>query len=82
MKKRFISGAIFLGLLILIMLVDIPFIDSLLVVMLSIIGIYEYNKAFKNIGYNPISWVGYIGCLAIFIAGGLINDANKIMLLK
>ncbi len=82
MKKRIISGVIFSVILVLIMFVNIPLVDTILVVILSILGIYEYNKAFKNIGYKPISWVGYIGCLVIFTAGGLIDDANKILLLK
>lgn len=82
MKKRFISGAIFVLMLVLIMLVEIPLVDTILVFILSIIGIYEYNKAFKNTEYKPISWMGYIGCFGLFITGGLIDDANKVMLLK
>lgn len=82
MKKRVISGVIFVAILVLIMIVDVPLVDTLLVVILSILGIYEYNKAFKNIGYKPISWVGYAGCLVIFTTGRLISDTNKFMLLK
>lgn len=82
MKKRFISGAIFTVILVLLMLVDIPLVHTILVFALSILGIYEYNKAFKHAGYKPISWMGYIGCCALFLTGGLVDDANKVMLLK
>lgn len=82
MKKRVISGAIFSTLLIIIMVVDIPLVDTLLVFTLSVLGIYEYNKAFKSAGFKPVSWVGYIGCFAIFGMGELIDDASQIMLIK
>ncbi|MCX8074483.1 MAG: phosphatidate cytidylyltransferase [Clostridia bacterium] len=82
MKKRIISGAIFLALIILIIFVDQPIVDTLIVVGLSVVGIYEYNNAFKKAGYRPISWVGYLGCLTIFTMGGLISDENKVLLTK
>ncbi len=82
MKKRIISGAVFTTILILVMFVNVPLVDTLLVVFLSVVGIYEYNKAFKNIGYKPISWVGYIGCLALFATGTLLSDENRMLLVK
>lgn len=82
MKTRVISGVIFVLVLVLIMFVDNPLVDTLLVVGLSLIGIYEYNRAFKNAGYRPISWVGYLGCLTIFTMGGIIDDPSKVVLIK
>lgn len=82
MKKRVISGIIFTLILVLVMFVQIPLVDTILVFVLSVIGIFEYNRAFKNAGYKPVSWVSYAGCFVLFITGGLINDQNKIMLLK
>lgn len=82
MKKRAISAVIFTAILILIMFVDNPIVDTLIIVLLSVIGIYEYNKAFKNAGFRPISWVGYASCLTMFFMGGIMSDQNKILLLK
>lgn len=82
MKKRIISGAIFTLILVLVMFVQIPLVDTILVFFLSVVGIYEYNKAFKTAGYKPISWLSYAGCLVLFFTGGLIDDQSKIMLLK
>lgn len=82
MKKRVISGIIFVAMLIIIVFVNKPIIDTCLVIVLSVLGIYEYNKAFKAAGYKPISWVGYLGCFMIFLMGGVLADASKIVLIK
>lgn len=82
MKKRITSSIVFMIILIVSIFVNIPFVDSTLVFVLSIMGLYEYNKAFKYAGYHPISWVGYIGCLTIYTMGGLIPEVNKVFLIK
>ena len=81
MGRRIISSVIFTVILVLIMFVDNPIVDSAIIVLLSLIGIYEYNKAFKNAGYKPISWVGYLACFVIFTMGGIISDENKLLLI-
>ena len=50
--------------------------------MISAIATYEFFKAFRNAGYNPITWIGYAGCLAIFLMGGIISEEYKLMLIK
>lgn len=82
MKKRIVSAIVFVVLWTIILLVDNPIFDSAVVAVLSIIATYEYYKAFKNIGYNPISWIGYVGCLAIFLTGGIIPEEYKLLLIK
>ncbi len=82
MKKRVISGVIFILLTIIIVYANMPIVDTLVVVILSLMGIYEYNKAFKNVGHKPISWVGYLGCLLIFTMGGVLSDTEKILVIK
>lgn len=37
-----------------------------LVFLLSIIGLYEYFNAFKNIGFKPSTWVGYFGTIVYY----------------
>lgn len=59
-----------------------PIVDTIVITTLSLIGIYEYNKAFKKAGFRPISWVGYIGCLTMFSMGGIIADADKMLITK
>lgn len=82
MKKRIISGIIFILLIMVIMFTNNPLIDTTLVVILSLLGIYEYNKAFKNVGHHPISWVGYLGCFGIYFMGGMVSDLDKLLLIK
>lgn len=38
----------------------------LLFFLLSIIGLYEYFNAFKNIGFKLSTWVGYLGTIAYY----------------
>lgn len=52
-------------------------IDTIFVTLLSVIGIYEYNRCFKAKGYNPISLIGYISCLAIPLLGAGISAIEK-----
>lgn len=82
MKKRLVSGIIFSLVLIVLIFINKPIVDTALVMFLSLVGIYEYNKAFKNAGNKPISWVGYLGCLMIFMLGGVIEDASTMVLIK
>ncbi len=82
MKRRILSGVIFLLVLILIGVFDSSFVDTCVITSLSLIGIYEYNKAFKHAGFRPISWVGYLGCLTIFSMGGIIQDGDKMLITK
>lgn len=63
--------------LISVLVINNPIVDSLFVALLSFIGIYEYNKCFKNKGYHPIPFVGYIGCLGLFLLGAGIDTAIK-----
>jgi len=82
MKKRIISGAVFVALWVLILLVNNPIFDTVIVATLATIAMREYFNAFRNIGYKPISWIGYLGCLAIFLMGGIIPEEYKLMLIK
>ena len=82
MKKRAISGTILVVVVILFLICDNPFLDTLVVFTLSCVGIYEYNKAFKFAGYKPISWIGYLACTSIFLMGGIVPEENKMVILK
>lgn len=68
--------------LIIMIVVNNPFIDTTLVFILSIMSIYEYNSAFKRAGFHPISWVEYAGCLFLYAMGGFIQDEYKVILVK
>lgn len=82
MKKRIISGAVFIALWVILLVVNNAIFDTAVVAILSLIATFEYFRAFKNIGYNPVSWLGYAGCLAIFLMGGIIPEEYKLMLIK
>lgn len=82
MKKRIISGAVFAVILTVLLLVNNSLVDTLFVLVLSLIGIFELNKVLKNVGYKPIAWIEYLGCLQIFFMGSIIPEAYKVLLIK
>lgn len=41
---------------------------TILIFLLSIVGLYEYYNAFKNIGYKPNFVIGYLGTISYYIA--------------
>lgn len=82
MEKRTISSLILTLIIAAILVIDNPILNTVIVVLLSIVGIYEYNKAFKQAGYHPIEWVGYISSLSIFLMGGYIDAETKVILAK
>jgi phosphatidate cytidylyltransferase len=81
-NKRTISSIVLVVILALILIIDIPIIYTIFVVLLSVFGVYEYNKAFKSAGYHPLEWVGYLGCLCIFLMGNNIEPQVSITLAK
>ncbi len=82
MSKRIVSGIIFAAIAAVILIVNNQLFDSIVITGLAIVATYEFFKAFKNIGIRPISWVGYLGCLAIMTMGGYIGEEYKILFLK
>lgn len=68
-KKRVITGAVLIALLILILWINIPLVDTIFILLISLMGMYEYNKAFKSAGYNVVPIVGYISCFFILLMG-------------
>lgn len=82
MKIRFMSGVMCAIVVLLILFVNVPLVDTIVVTGVSLIAMYEYMKAFKHAGYNPISWIGYVGCFAIFLMGGILDDTDKILLFR
>lgn len=49
----------------------------LLFFLLSIIGLYEYFNAFKNIGFKLSTWVGYLGTIAYYFL--IILNKNSVV---
>lgn len=82
MNKRTLSSVVLAIVIISILVINIPLLDTIFIFVLSVMGIYEYNKAFKNAGYHPIEWVGYIASLTIFFMGGYIDIQTKIVLAR
>lgn len=82
MNKRTISSIILVIILGAILIVHHPIVYSVLIVLLSMLGVYEYNKAFKSAGFHPIEWVGYVGCFSIFLMGISIDSQIKVMLAR
>lgn len=81
-KKRVVTGAILIVGLILILWINIPLVDTIFIAALSVLGIYEYNKAFKSAGYNPISVYSYLSCAAMFLFGIGINSDTSILIAR
>lgn len=81
-NKRTISSLILTFIIITILVINNSILNTIIVVLLSILGIYEYNKAFKHAGYHPIEWVGYLSSLSIFFIDANIDADTKIVLIK
>lgn len=69
--KRITTGVIFMATLLLVLFLNNSIVDTIFVMLLSVAGIYEYNKCFKAKGYHPISLVGYLSCLIIPLLGNV-----------
>ncbi len=82
MIKRVVTGTIFVIVLVVIVMLNIPIVDTISIFILSIMGIYEYNKAFKNKGYNPVSIISYASCLPILLIGNFIDYEYKLVILR
>lgn len=82
MKKRVISAIVFVLIWIAILVIDNRMFDTLFVISISVLAMYEYIRAFKGIGYKPISWISYLGCLSIIFCSGIISKEYSIMLIK
>lgn len=82
MKKRIISGVIIVLVTGLFLCLNNGIVDTIVVLILSCAGIYEYNKAFKSAGYRPISFIGYVACLSTLLVGTVIPEENKMMIIK
>lgn len=79
MKKRVISGFVLAILLLIIYFVNIPIVDTMFIFLISIVGIYEFNKAFKTKGINLIPLVGYISCFPILLMENINLDSDLIL---
>lgn len=82
MKKRVLSGILFILIWIAILVINNDLFDTVIVVGICLIAMYEYNRAFKKVEYNPVSWIGYLACFTLFGMGGIISAEYKIMLMK
>lgn len=80
--KRIISGTIFMIILVGVLLIHNTIVDSVFVTLLSMMGIYEYNRCFKLKGHNVIPGVGYLSCLAIGIMGTGLDGLLKINIVR
>ena len=78
MKKRVITGIIIIAFLVFILWLNIPIVDTIVIFTISLIGMYEYNKAFKSAGYNVVPFIGYLSCTPILLIGLNIETKNII----
>ena len=79
MKKRVISGLVLTILLVIIYFVNLPIVDTLFIFLVSALGIYEYNKAFKQKGHGLVPLVGYISCLPLLLIGNINLNSKTIL---
>ncbi len=69
--KRITTGALFMLVLLVVLVLRNPIVDTAFVFLLSVMGMYEYNKCFKVKGYKPLSFIGYLSCLIIPFIGNV-----------
>ncbi|MDO4283481.1 MAG: phosphatidate cytidylyltransferase [Clostridia bacterium] len=75
--KRIITAIFFVLAVILILVLNNKIVDTIFVTLISLLGIHEYNNAFKAKGHHPISWIGYLSCFGIFLMGGILPEEFK-----
>lgn len=78
MKKRIITGVLIAVVLAVIFIINNPLVDTIFIFLISLLGVYEYNKAFKTAGYKLIPIIGYLSCLSVFLIGPNI-EVNMIL---
>ncbi len=76
--KRITTGIVFMFVIIAILVINNSILDSVFVVLLSLCGIYEYNRCFKAKGHNPIPLVGYLSCLSILLLSAPLELGMKV----
>jgi phosphatidate cytidylyltransferase len=69
--KRITTGIVFVIVIVSVLAINNSVVDSLFVTLLSLLGIYEYNRCFKTKGHHPLPIVGYISCLIIPLIGNI-----------
>ncbi len=74
MLKRFISGIVAFGILLIVMIQKNQLIFNSAVVIISCIGLWEFYSAVKKKGAKPIELLGYISVLLLVGIGKIPND--------
>ncbi len=77
-KKRIVSGILLVLVAAIVLVLNNKIVDTCAIILLSIGGIYEFNRVFKAKGHNPIPIVGYLSCLSIILLDLNISLSMKI----
>lgn len=75
--KRITTGIVFVLVIVAVLILKNSIVDSIFVTLLSLLGMYEYNRCFKAKGHHSLSFIGYITCFFIPLIG---NVNSKILL--
>lgn len=67
--KRIATGIVFVIVIVSVLVLNNAIIDTVFVTLLSLCGIYEYNKCFRAKEIHPIPLVGYMSCFIIPLLG-------------
>lgn len=76
--KRIATGIVFVIVIIAVLVLNNTIVDTVFVTLLSLCGIYEYNKCFKAKDIHTIPFVGYLSCLAIPLLGTTLDLSIKL----
>lgn len=79
--KRITTGIVFMLVIVAVLAINNAILDTVFVFLLSLCGVYEYNKCFKAKGHHPIPLVGYVSCLSILLLGATLELRTKINIL-
>ncbi len=74
MNKRNVSSLVIVAIIVLIGFINNFIVDSIAVALISLGCIYEFNKAFKSKGYEPITWISYFITVIIFIISSITKN--------
>lgn len=82
MKTRFISGLVFAFIGMTMLLLENDIVDTVIIIVLCIMAMFEFYRAFRKIGVRPVDWVGYVSCLCIVLMSKVVSVEYKLLILK
>lgn len=81
MLLRIASAAIGIPLAVAIVFVREPLALTVAVAVLSVLGVHEFYRGVRKLGYEPLEWLGWIACVIFVCSPSLLGHAHMLYVL-